>query len=391
MVHTTTHLLTAPLTFLSPARSPFQADVTQIILTSLESRVLQCNLTLKLAIAQYEQVQTQALFNLNAEFSRAMPIAPFQPELPIALTISLRPDLLPHLAEHWDNITTALPQLNLEQPEHDLFATDHWFVLQVRQETPSGEISYRTFWDYVSPSLLFQSEVPSEAIADGLVEFFQSWVENNLPEMTQAALSEVVKDFSQELEEQLSESDLETLTQDAIATIFSELIQGFERWTKGEPVAPVSQAQSLLQTVQTFFQQDGWDFRLLNQAQTLQLAFQGNHDRWTCYAQTNEVQQHFVFYSIAPITVPSEKRMAIAEFLCRVNDGMVIGNFEINFENGEIRYKTSIDVNGDRLTNALIKQLVYNNVLTMDQYLPGIKAVVEVGILPAVAIQVTLV
>jgi hypothetical protein len=34
----------------------------------------------------------------------------------------------------------------------------------------------------------------------------------------------------------------------------------------------------------------------------------------------------------------------------------------------------------------LIKQLVYTNVLTMDQYLPGIMAVIEQGVEPKVAI-----
>ncbi len=65
---------------------------------------------------------------------------------------------------------------------------------------------------------------------------------------------------------------------------------------------------------------------------------------------------------------------------------MIIGNFELDFTDGEIRYKTSIDVEGDRLTSALIRQLVYANVTMMDEYLPGIKAVVEGELSPEDAI-----
>ncbi len=50
--------------------------------------------------------------------------------------------------------------------------------------------------------------------------------------------------------------------------------------------------------------------------------------------------------------------MAVAEFITRANFGIVIGNFEIDFSDGEIRYKTSIDVEGDRPSFALIKRLV---------------------------------
>lgn len=66
---------------------------------------------------------------------------------------------------------------------------------------------------------------------------------------------------------------------------------------------------------------------------------------------------------------------------------MVLGNFELDFSDGEIRYKTSIDVEGDRLTPALVQNLVYTNVMMMDQYLPGITAVLEQGLSPAEAIH----
>lgn len=76
------------------------------------------------------------------------------------------------------------------------------------------------------------------------------------------------------------------------------------------------------------------------------------------------------------------QRMAIAHFLILVNYGTLI---KLDFNDGEIRYQTSINVEGDplelgvanRLTPALIKRLVYTNVAMMDEYLPGIRAVIE--------------
>jgi hypothetical protein len=59
-----------------------------------------------------------------------------------------------------------------------------------------------------------------------------------------------------------------------------------------------------------------------------------------------------------------------------INYGIVIGNFEMNFYDGEIRYKTSLDVEGDRLSSTLVKHLVYSNVTSMDKYLPGIMSVI---------------
>ena len=54
--------------------------------------------------------------------------------------------------------------------------------------------------------------------------------------------------------------------------------------------------------------------------------------------------------------------------------------FELDFVDGEIRYKTSIDVENSTLSFPQIKQLVYTNVMMMDEYLPGIMSVIDGGV-----------
>ena len=84
-----------------------------------------------------------------------------------------------------------------------------------------------------------------------------------------------------------------------------------------------------------------------------------------------------IFYSFCPVNATKSKLQAIAEFITKANYGMIIGNFELDFKDGEIRYKTSIDVEDETLTSTLIKQLVFTNVAMMDKYLPGIRSIIE--------------
>ncbi|MGB5709470.1 MAG: YbjN domain-containing protein, partial [Waterburya sp.] len=88
----------------------------------------------------------------------------------------------------------------------------------------------------------------------------------------------------------------------------------------------------------------------------------------------------------SPDNHPQKQRLAMAEFLTRANYGITIGNFEMDFDSGEIHYKTSIDVGEDRLSTALVQQLVYANVTIADRYLPGIMAVIYGKVSPAEAI-----
>jgi hypothetical protein len=76
----------------------------------------------------------------------------------------------------------------------------------------------------------------------------------------------------------------------------------------------------------------------------------------------------------------------MAEFLTRANYGMVIGNFEMDYADGEVRFKTSVDVEDAHLNRALLHHIVHANLLMTDKYLPGITAIIE-GQTPAFALE----
>ncbi len=144
---------------------------------------------------------------------------------------------------------------------------------------------------------------------------------------------------------------------------------------------------SVFDAMVQFFKDDDWNFRQLEGKPILQMGFSGDNGSWACYARARDEQEQFIFYSIMETKVPEDKRQAIAEFITRANYGMVIGNFEMDFSDGEVRYKTSIDVEGGELTTTMFKNLVYPNVRMMDRYLPGIMRVIYGGATPEEAIQ----
>jgi hypothetical protein len=144
--------------------------------------------------------------------------------------------------------------------------------------------------------------------------------------------------------------------------------------------------QSIFDTMVQFFQEDGWKFLPMEGKPILQMGFSGENGSWMCYAKAQEDKQRFLFYSVMESKVPENKRLAVAEYLTRANYGLILGNFEMDFSDGEVRYKTSIDVEGGQLTPWMIRTMVYTNVLMMDRYLPGIMSVIYGGVSPADAV-----
>lgn len=108
---------------------------------------------------------------------------------------------------------------------------------------------------------------------------------------------------------------------------------------------------------------------------------------WTCYVVARETDGRCTIYSQAPWATPDELRHAMAELITRINFGLPIGNFEMDYSDGEVRFKTSIDVSGSHLAGELFDGLLEPNLGVMDVYLPALEAVRDARMTPLAAIE----
>lgn len=57
-------------------------------------------------------------------------------------------------------------------------------------------------------------------------------------------------------------------------------------------------------------------------------------------------ETYIVFYYICPLHATSEQLASIAEFITRANYGLTLGCFELDFNDGEIRYRMTANCDG---------------------------------------------
>ena len=134
---------------------------------------------------------------------------------------------------------------------------------------------------------------------------------------------------------------------------------------------------NLFQAVVSFFDENDWPMSQTELKNVIKVPFKGSNGQWDCYARVKEEDGKFAFYSQLPLQVPESKKIPMALLLSKINFGLLVGNFEFDFEEGAVRYKTSISVGDQALTFSLIEQIVYINGVTSDRYLPQIQAVLE--------------
>jgi hypothetical protein len=97
---------------------------------------------------------------------------------------------------------------------------------------------------------------------------------------------------------------------------------------------------------------------------------------WTMYFELREDDEQLVVYSLIPARVPPDRRTSVAVFLTRANYGLAIGNFELDLDDGEVRYKTSVDVEGTSLDEPLVDHLLLANIVTVGRYLSALESVI---------------
>jgi hypothetical protein len=137
----------------------------------------------------------------------------------------------------------------------------------------------------------------------------------------------------------------------------------------------------------SFLDEDEWFPRRIDGKYAYSMSYTGKNGDLRCYAIVRVDLEEFLFYAVAPVKVPEVVRSAIGEFLTRANYGLRIGNFELDYSDGEVRYKSSIDFEGQNLTSDLIRNAIYPAVHTMDRYLPGLLRVSFGGATPHEAIE----
>ncbi|BAZ16702.1 hypothetical protein NIES4071_85800 [Calothrix sp. NIES-4071] len=358
------------LSLYDDSQFPLTVRALTLSLTKQDDQLIECRLTFCVNPQLYKRIDNCALFNLKPDARNPLSTGKFLPDTDIIIETALKPDLLPVLAHGAtiDSVTKYILNLSQEQPDHQILFTENWLGLSVKQQQESGSIGYRTLWSYISPENLVPT-TSGEAISEGIVNFFKDWTEANLSVKTQKAASQMLEGINTFLTE-LADINVDEITEKIDINL-----------------SPSPTNNNIFEEMVNFFTADDWPFVQLQGQPTLQIAFQGENGTWTCYARARAEQQQFLFYSVCPVKAPSSKLLAIAEFLTRANSGLAIGNFELEFADGEISYKTSIDVEGDRLSSALIKNLVYANVRMMDEYMPSIMSIIYGNLSPEEAIN----
>ncbi|AFY80784.1 YbjN domain-containing protein [Oscillatoria acuminata] len=315
------------LSFLLDAKDVLSAKVVDSKLFLVNQEPREYRITLEIDWLEYQRIVQAEGFNLTQAARSQAEALSFDENRPLKIELRLDENLFPDLIQNGNSVEELMNYLitrNQANKSSDFFNAHHWYVLDVNQGV------------HLPPDL--------EGVGELKMGYRTAWAdEKNKPE-------DVIKIGDSRKSSQMNADHpiLEIITE-----VLTQNNQPLYQWESDHVVS---------------------------------FPYQGKNEKWRCYADAREEMSLCCFYSIFPDAVPIEKRAPVAELLMRINYTLTVGNFEMDFEDGEVRFRTSIDVEGDRLSTQLFRQLTIANVTMMDRYLPAIRNLLKNDMSPTEAI-----
>lgn len=128
-----------------------------------------------------------------------------------------------------------------------------------------------------------------------------------------------------------------------------------------------------------YLEAEGWHPQEVEGKSAYYFGYSGKLFFINAYALVRTELEQLLCYATVADRVPESLRPVMAEFIARANYGLRLGNFELDYADGEVRFRNGLNFNGVTLNAALIRNVLYPTVETFDHYLPGVMAVIFEG------------
>lgn len=143
--------------------------------------------------------------------------------------------------------------------------------------------------------------------------------------------------------------------------------------------------------IETLLQAQEINYELLGEDSILmmyKLGFLLQGERFESYIVVKYDDKRVLIFTVYPKAIHPERRVKMAEYITRVNYGVPLGGFEMDFDYGEVRYKSAF-VFDDALPHSaeVFRRNLFVSIEMMNKYFPGIRLVNTTDTSPQTAID----
>jgi len=121
----------------------------------------------------------------------------------------------------------------------------------------------------------------------------------------------------------------------------------------------------------------------------LRASFEASHATHEVFVEAHEGVNSIGVYIYPPTKIPEKSLPKIMEYITRINYGLRLGHFELDLDEGVLRFAHNTDIEGSQITSPMLLNVLYFGLSVMDDYYPGLMRILFSGVSPKKACEET--
>jgi hypothetical protein len=120
------------------------------------------------------------------------------------------------------------------------------------------------------------------------------------------------------------------------------------------------------EAVIAYLKEKAWPY--VEKQEFIKVDIEGDNCMWQSFITIDDALNCVIYYSVFPNRILAEKQNMMETLITEMNLGFKVGNFELNREGGELRYKTyQMFPDGDYSKRAFLDNVFISNIYAMNQ------------------------
>lgn len=121
--------------------------------------------------------------------------------------------------------------------------------------------------------------------------------------------------------------------------------------------------------VKTYLKNQEWQFSELSD-EIITFGISGENGQFQCVVNSDDENELLNFYTIYGSNIPENKLSEVLSYINGLNVNLNLGNFELDYNEMELRYKLSISHKYYDLNLDIIDEIFMTGIIIMDKNLP---------------------
>lgn len=141
-------------------------------------------------------------------------------------------------------------------------------------------------------------------------------------------------------------------------------------------------SQDLMNTIKNYLDSEGWAYNFEEDNGLIRLSLNIKSQLRKLNYLIDVKKTEYLVYGVLPVggdTDDPQLMASLGEFVCRANYGLKNGCFEFDWNDGEIRYKSYVDCDGQLPTERMIRNSIYCVATMVEHYSPGFTGIMFAG------------